>query len=105
MHTPLVRAEERVMTDSGPGLPQRRVQRAAGGRRARHIHMGLYSPWQNEKVERMNRTIAQERQHARTWGSEAERADALPAFIERYNWERPHSACGGLPLPYRASSV
>lgn len=29
--------------------------------------------------------------------SEEERAAALPSFLERYNWARPHSACGGLP--------
>ena len=32
---------------------------------------------------------------ARRWGCEASRAGALDAFIEHYNWERPHSACGG----------
>lgn len=33
----------------------------------------------------MNRAIVQERQYGRTWESEAERADALLAFIEYYN--------------------
>lgn len=37
--------------------------------------------------------------------SEAERASALPAFTEHYNWERPHSACGGLPLMSRIIGV
>lgn len=46
----------------------------------------------------MNRTIAPGWQYARAWDSKAERADALSAFIERYNWEPPHNACGG-PAP------
>ena len=56
-------------------------------------------------VERMNRTLAQEWQYGRAWDSEAGRADALPAFIDRYNWERPHSACGGLPPMSRIVGV
>ena len=35
----------------------------------------------------------------------AGRASALPAFIEHYNWERPHSACGGLPPMSRIVGV
>lgn len=38
-------------------------------------------------------------------GSAAARASALPAFIEHYNWERPHSACGGLPPMSRIVGV
>ncbi|MCI8451198.1 MAG: transposase, partial [Eggerthellaceae bacterium] len=37
--------------------------------------------------------------------SEAGRAAALPAFLERYNWNRPHSACGGLPPMSRIVGV
>ncbi|WP_418618102.1 integrase core domain-containing protein [Slackia isoflavoniconvertens] len=29
----------------------------------------------------------------------------MPAFIEHYNWERPHSACGGLPPMSRIVGV
>lgn len=62
---------------------------AAGGpagnpsSRARHVYTRSYSPWQNGKVGRMNRIIAQEWQYGRARESEAGRADALPAFIER----------------------
>lgn len=58
-----------------PGLPQRRVQRAAGG--GRHIYTRPFSPWQNGKVERLNRTIAQEWQYARAWGGEGRRPPGL----------------------------
>lgn len=88
---------EGVMTDNGPGYRSGEFNALLESEGVRHIHTRPFSPWQNGKVERMNRTIAQERRYARAWDSEAERASALPAFIGRYNWDRPHSACGGLP--------
>ena len=64
-----------------------------------------YSPWQNGELERMNRTLTQEWQYGRAWDSKAGRASALSAFIEPYNWCRPHSACGGLPPMSRVVGV
>lgn len=98
-------AVERVMTDNGPAYRSGEFNALPEAAGARHIHTRPYSPWQNGKVERMNRTIAQEWQYGRAWESEAERADALSAFIEHYNWERPHSACGGLPPMSRIVGV
>lgn len=98
-------AVERVMTDNGPvyrSVEFNALLEAAG---ARHVYTRPYSPWQNGKIERMNRSIAQEWQYGRAWESEAERASALSAFIERCNWERPHSACGGLPPMSRTPDV
>lgn len=98
-------AVERVMTDNGPGYRSGEFNELLATAGARHVYTRPYSPWQNGKVERMNRTIAQDWQYGRAWESEAERASALPAFIERYNWERPHSACGGLPPMSRIVGV
>ena len=70
-----------------------------------HKYTRPFSPWQNGKVERMNRTLAREWQYARAWESEGARAEALAPFIERYNWDRPHSACGGLPPMSRIVGV
>lgn len=96
---------ERVMTDDGPGHRSRLFNEwlAASGIARRYARP--YSPWQNGKVERMNRTLAQERQYARAHASEEERAAALSPFIDRYNWARPHSACGGLPPMSRIVGV
>ena len=98
-------AVERVMTDNGPGYRSGEFNALLGERGIRHKYTRPFSPWQNGKVERMNRTLAQEWQHGRAWESEADRADALPAFIDRYNWDRPHSACGGLPPMSRIAGV
>ena len=50
----------------------------------------------------MNGTLAQEWQYAHTYASEGERAAAL--LIDRHDWERSHSACGGFRR-CRVSSV
>lgn len=96
---------ERVMTDNGPGYRSGEFNELLAAAGVRRVYTRPYSPWQNGKVERMNRTIAQEWQYARAWGSEGVGASALPAFIERYNWERLHSACGGLPPMSRIFGV
>ena len=98
-------AVERVMTDNGPGYRSREFNGLLEGRGVKHKYTRPYSPWQNGKVERMNRTIAQEWQYARAWESEGARAAALEPFLERYNWDRPHSACGGLPPMSRIDGV
>lgn len=70
-------AVEHMMTDNGPGYRSgefNELLEAAGGR---HIYTRPFSPWQNGKVERLNRTIAQEWQYARAWGGEGRRPPGL----------------------------
>lgn len=98
-------AVEQVMTDNGPGYRSREFNDLLASEGVRHIYTRPYSPWQNGKVERMNRPLAQGWQYGRAWDSEASRAEALPAYIEHYNWSRPHSACGGLPPMSRIAGV
>ncbi len=98
-------AVERVMTDNGPAYRSREFNGLLASRGIKHRYTRPFSPWQNGKVERMNRTLAQEWQYARAWESEESRAEALDSFIEHYNWDRPHSACGGLPPMSRIVGV
>ncbi len=70
-------AVERVMTDNGPGYRSREFNGLLASEGARHLYTRPFSPWQNGKVERMNRTLAQEWQYGRAWESEAGRAEAL----------------------------
>ncbi|PTU55762.1 IS481 family transposase [Sphaerisporangium cinnabarinum] len=56
-----------------------------------------HCPWQNGKVERLNRTLATEWAYRRVFASNAERAAALAPWIEYYNTRRRHHALGGLP--------
>lgn len=98
-------AVERVMTDNGPAYHSHLFNEFLSSGGVRHKYTRPYSPWQNGKVERMNQTLAREWQYVRAWESEASRADALEAFIDHFNWERPHSACGGLPPMSRIVGV
>ena len=99
-----VRVRE-VMTDNGPGYRSSAFADALGTIGASHIFTRPYSPWQNGKVERMNQTLAREWAYARPYATNAERSEALPAFLDHYNCDRPHSACGGLPPMSRVNNV
>jgi len=56
-----------------------------------------HCPWQNGKVERLNRTLATEWAYRQTFTSNAHRTAALAPWLEHYNTERRHSALGGQP--------
>ena len=56
-----------------------------------------HCPWQNGKVERLNRTLASEWAYRQVFTSNDERTAALAPWLEHYNTERRHSALGGKP--------
>lgn len=54
-------------------------------------------PWQNGKVERLNRTLLTEWAYRRPYLTNDERTAALAVWLEHYNTGRRHSALGGKP--------
>lgn len=56
-----------------------------------------HCPWQNGKVERLNRTLATEWAYRRPYATNDERTAALAPWLEHYNTGRRHSALGGKP--------
>ena len=97
---------ERVMSDNA--FSYRRsvaFARVLAGLGARHILIRPQCPWQNGKVERLNRTLLREWAYARVFGSNAERAGCLPDWLEHYNTRRRHSSLGGLPPISRLSTT
>lgn len=56
-----------------------------------------HCPWQNGKVERLNRTLATEWAYRQVFTTNNERSAALAPWLEHYNTERRHSALGGQP--------
>jgi transposase InsO family protein len=56
-----------------------------------------HCPWQNGKVERLNRTLATEWAYRQPFTTNLERAAALAPWLKHYNTERRHSALGGNP--------
>src|SRR5699024_6379367 len=62
-----------------------------------------HCPWQNGKVERINRTLQTEWAYRHVFTSNQHRRDALAPWLHTYNTERRHSALGGLPPHSRVS--
>lgn len=56
-----------------------------------------YRPQTNGKVERFNRTLADEWAYIRPYTSNTERTAALSTFLHTYNHHRCHTALGGQP--------
>ena len=63
-----------------------------------------HCPWQNGKVERFNRTLAQEWAYQQPFTSNDHRAAALAPWLEHYNTERNHHGIGGRPPISRCPS-
>ena len=62
---------------------------------AKHIFIKAHCPWQNGKVERLNRTLQAEWAYRQVYYSNQQRHDALAPWLEHYNNQRQHSALGG----------
>jgi transposase InsO family protein len=56
-----------------------------------------HCPWQNGKVERLNRTLQTEWAYRQVFNTNDDRTAALAPWLEHYNTRRRHSALGGLP--------
>lgn len=87
----------RVLTDNGACYRSLLFNAALAKSRTRHKWTRPYRPQTNGKVERYHRTLAREWAYSRAWSSNDERAAALPTFLDRYNYARPHTALKGKP--------
>jgi len=87
----------RVITDNGSNYRSAVFYRTVTAVASRHQRTRPYTPRHNGKVERYNRILAEEFLSARTWTSEAQRADALAVWNIHYNYHRNHTATGNQP--------
>jgi transposase InsO family protein len=88
---------ERVMTDNGSAYVSVVFALACRQLGIKHSRTRPYRPQTNGKAERFIRTMLREWAYAVVYGSPQERAAALPAWLERYNTTRKHSALGHQP--------
>ena len=95
---------ERVMTDNGNGY-HKAFKAACESLGIRHIHTRPYTPKTNGKAERFVQTSLREWAYAEPYESSAEREAALQPFLDRYNWERPHSSLKKQPPMSRIRRV
>jgi len=87
----------RILTDNGACYRSLVFAAALAASQTRHKRTRPYRPQTNGKVERYQRTLSREWARSRAWASNADRAAALPAFLDRYNYTRPHTALKGNP--------
>jgi transposase InsO family protein len=87
---------ERVMTDNAWAY-RYSLKAACAQLGARQKFIKPHCPWQNGKVERLNRTLVTEWAYRQVFTSNDQRAAALAPWIEHYNTRRRHSALGGQP--------
>jgi transposase InsO family protein len=69
----------------------------------KQVFIRPHCPWQNGKVERLNRTLLNEWAYRQAFLDNDARAAALAPWLEHYNTQRRHSALGGLPPISRLS--
>jgi transposase InsO family protein len=94
-----------VMSDNGSAYVAHAYRRALTELGLRHIRIRPYRPRTNGKAERFIQTLANEWAYERIYGSSAERTAALPLFLERYNYRRPHGSLGHQPPASRLTNV
>jgi transposase InsO family protein len=89
---------ERLMTDNALAYRNsndiKGVCRSLG---AKQKFIKPHCPWQNGKVERLNRTLATEWAYRQAFTTNADRTAALAPWLEHYNTVRRHSALDGKP--------
>ena len=83
-----------VMTDNGACYLAHAYALALRELGLRHLRIRPRRPRTNGKAERFIQTLLNEWAYARIYGSSDERAAALPHFLKRYNFSRPHGSLG-----------
>ena len=88
---------EQLMTDNAWAYRWSLRKTCTARGNIKQIFIKPHCPWQNGKVERLNRTLATEWAYRQVFTSNDERTEALAPWLEYYNTRRRHSALGGLP--------
>jgi transposase InsO family protein len=94
-----------VMTDNGSCYVSHAHRAALRELGLRHLRIKPYRPRTNGKAERFIQTLLKDWAYARVHGSSAERTAALPLFLERYNFRRPHGSLGKRAPATRVSNL
>lgn len=94
-----------VMSDNGSAYVSRQYRDALRELGLRHLRTRPRRPRTNGKAERLIQTLLNEWAYARIYGSTTERAAALPLYLERYNYRRPHGSLGHQPPASRLNNL
>ena len=96
---------ERVLTDNGMGYRSNDWRDLCTTLGIAHTRTRPYTPRTNGKVERFNRTLADEWAYVRTYRSNSTRDQALHRWLHSYNHHRSHTALGGHPPMSRINNL
>ena len=94
-----------VMTDNGSCYVAHAYSAALRELGLHHLRIRPRRPQTNGKAERFIQTLLNEWAYNRVYGSSTERTAALPAFLERYNYRRPHGSLGKQPPATRLNNL
>jgi transposase InsO family protein len=96
---------ERVMTDNGSAYRSHAHALACRALGLRHSRTRPRRPRTNGKAERFIQTLLSGWAYTRLYASSAERARALPLWLNHYNYARPHASLGKQPPGSRLNNV
>ncbi len=88
---------QRVMTDNGSCYRSKAFRDTCRDLGLRHIRTRPYTPRTNGKAERFIQTALREWAYAQAYPDSHHRAAALPIWLHRYNWHRPHGSLESKP--------
>ena len=90
-------AVEQLLTDNGSAYRSALHAIACRALGIRHLRTRPYRPQTNGKAERFIRTMLAGWAYGALYSNSRERSAALPGWLERYNWRRPHGALSHKP--------
>ena len=87
-----------IMTDNGACYISHLFRDTLQANSINHVRIPPRRPQLNGKVERFNRTMADEWAYVRVYTSNTDRTTALADWLHTYNHHRNHTAIGGPPI-------
>jgi len=94
-----------VMTDNGSCYIAHSYRAALRSLRLKHHRIKPGRPRTNGKAERLIQTLLNEWAYLRIYGSSNERTAALPLYLDRYNYQRPHGSLNHQPPASRLNNL
>jgi transposase InsO family protein len=94
-----------VMSDNGSAYTSHLYARTLRELGLRHLRIKPGRPRTNGKAERFIQTLLNEWAYHRAYGSSHERTTALPLYLDRYNYRRPHGSLSHQPPASRLNNL
>jgi transposase InsO family protein len=94
-----------LMSDNGACYIAHTYAAALRQHELKHLRIRPRRPRTNGKAERLIQTLLNEWAYARIYGSSHERTAALPSYLDRYNYRRPHGSLGHQPPATRLNNL